>query len=223
MKFFLISKFKENYQIVKDYLSKVGTVTDSILECDIIVSIGGDGTLLNAGKKAIEFDKPVLGINAGHLGYLCAFKIDEISSLNKEDFINLKESPRTLIEYQNNIAINDICVLKANPAQSIEVDVNKVARWKGDGVIISTATGSSSYNQSAGGPLLDPLSDELVVTPVCPHFSSIGSQIIKDNEIKINVSLRNPFVVTIDNKVINEVKEEIIINKSNKKLRLLIK
>lgn len=221
MKFYLFSKLKENGEIVFNYLSKIGEVTSSLSECDIIVSVGGDGTLLNTGKKAIAYDKPIVGINAGHLGYLCAFKIEEIASLSLNDFLSLKESHRTLIEYNGEVAINEICVLKANPVQSIEVGIKGIATWKGDGLIVSTATGSSSYNQSAGGPILDPLSTDLVVTPVCPHFSKVGPQIIKDDAVVVNVSNRTKALLTVDTKVIGEVNEPVVIKKSNKVLRLL--
>lgn len=223
MKFYLITKAKENEQIVKDYLNRIGEVTSSLSNCDIIVSIGGDGTLLQVGKLAIANDKPLVGINAGHLGYLCAFKIEEISKLTIDDFARLKETKRTLIEYNNKIAINDICILKGNPVQSIEVEVKNIAFWKGDGVIVSTATGSSSYNQAAGGPLLDPSSSDLVVTPICPHFSKQGYQIIKDNEVEIFVNDRTPALISVDNEIIGPIAGHVVIKKSLKQLKLLAK
>ena len=223
MRFYLVTKVKENEKIVKDYLSRIGEVTTSISDCDIIVSVGGDGTLLNVGKLGIEYDKPVVGINAGHLGYLCAFKIEDISRLTLDDFASLKETSRTLIEYNGEIAINDVCILKGNPVQSIEVNVKNVAYWKGDGVIVSTATGSSSYNQAAGGPILDPSSSDMLVTPICPHFAKEGYKIIKDNKVIVEVSNRTPSVLTIDNKVIGPIEGRVVIKKSNKKLKLLVK
>lgn len=208
---------------MKDHLSQIGEISSDISEADILVSIGGDGTLLNTGKIGVQYNKPVVGINAGNLGYLCAFKIEEAPHLSLKDFESLKESKRTLIEYDGQVAINDICVLKGSPAQSIELSVENIADWKGDGVIVSTATGSSSYNQSAGGPVLDPLAKEIVVTPVCPHFSKVGPKIVKDDQVVINVPDPSSAVITIDNRVITDVKEKVVINKSDKVLRLLTK
>ena len=223
MKFYLVTKAKENEQIVKQYLNEIGEVVPSISDCDVIVSIGGDGTLLQVGKLAIENDKPLIGINAGHLGYLCAFKIEEISKLKIDDFVQLKETKRTLIEYNGKVAINDICVLKGNPVQSIEVEVKNVAFWKGDGVIVSTATGSSSYNQAAGGPLLEPSSSDLIVTPICPHFSKQGYKVIKDKQVEIFVNDRTPALLSVDNEIIGPIAGPVVIKKSLKQLRLLTK
>ena len=81
MKFYLFVKLRENEAIVKNYLSKIGEITHSIEDCDVIVSVGGDGSLLRMGQTAIEYDKPIVGINAGHLGYLCAYKLSDIQNL----------------------------------------------------------------------------------------------------------------------------------------------
>lgn len=223
MKFYLVTKYQDQAPLVDQYLSKIGEVVPSISNCDVIVSVGGDGTLLTNSKLAIANDKPIVGINAGHLGYLSAFKIEELASLTLEDFQNLKETKRTLLEYDGHLAINDICVLKENPCQSIEVQAGNLAFWKGDGVIVSTATGSTAYNQAAGGPILDSLSEDFVVTPICPHFSKIGYKIIKDNQIILYVSNRKGAVLSVDNQNLGHIEGEVLIKKSEKKLRLLAK
>lgn len=223
MKFYLNAKFPENEIIAKDYLSKIGEITHSISECDLIVSIGGDGTLLRMGQSAIKYDKPIVGINAGHLGYLCAFKMEEISNLTLDDFKNLKETKRTLVEYAGELGINDICILKENPTRSIEVRVKDIGTWKGDGVIISTATGSTSYNQAAGGPIIDPLSTDLIVTPICPHFAKEGPKIIKENEVILETDSRTNALISVDNRIIGPLYGQIVIKKSKKTLRLLTK
>lgn len=223
MKFYLNAKFPENEKIVKDYLSKIGEITHSISDCDIIVSIGGDGTLLRMGQSAIKYDKPLVGINAGHLGYLCAFKMEEVSKLTIDDFKKLKETKRTLVEYAGELGINDICILKENPTRSIEVRVKNIGTWKGDGVIISTATGSTSYNQAAGGPIIDPLSTDLIVTPICPHFAKEGPKIVSDNQIILEVDERTSALISVDNRIIGPAFGEIVIKRSQKRLRLLKK
>ena len=223
MKFYLFTKFKDQESLVAAYLNKIGEVVSSILECDLIVSVGGDGTLLTNGKIAIANNKPIVGINAGHLGYLCAFTLDNLPNLSLKDFGELKESKRTLLEYKDYVAINDICVLKENPAQSIEVDVENIASWKGDGVIVCTATGSSAYNQAAGGPMINKESTDIVVTPICPHFAEKGSEIIKDNQVVINVSNRKSAVLSVDNQNLGHIEGRVVITKSDKKLRLLTK
>lgn len=223
MKFYLNAKYPENEKIVKDYLLKIGEVTHSVSECDLMVSIGGDGTLLKLGQTAIKYEKPIVGINAGHLGYLCAFKMEEIPNLTIDDFKNLKETKRTLVEYAGEVGINDICILKENPTRSIEVRVKDIGAWKGDGVIVSTATGSTSYNQAAGGPIIDPLSTDLIVTPICPHFAKEGPKIVSDNQIILEVDERTSALISVDNRIIGPAFGEIVIKRSQKHLRLLKK
>ncbi len=223
MKFYLVVKNEDLREQVLSILSKIGMVLSSVEDADLIVSIGGDGTLLGVALLAIKYNKPLVGINAGHLGYLCAFKIEELSSLSIDDFKSLKETNRTLIEYNGHIAINDVCVLKGNPVQSIEVNVRNVGFWKGDGVIVSTATGSSSYNKSAGGPLLEQESSYLIVTPICPINPKQGYKIIKEDKVVIDISHRTATVISVDNNLIEEVPDTIEVRRSDKKLRLLSK
>ena len=223
MKFYINSKYKENERIAMNFISKIGEVTLEAEEADCFVSVGGDGTLLTTARKAIKYDKPVFGINAGHIGYLCAFKLEQLPQLTKKDFDSLKESPRTLLECNGHYALNDICVLKASPIQSIEVEVKDVACWKGDGVIISTSTGSSAYNQSAGGPILNGESRQIIVTPVCPIRPLKGYQILDVDELEVIISPRNPAIVSADNKIIEATPEKILVKRSKKKLRLLMR
>ncbi|MCR4879610.1 MAG: NAD(+)/NADH kinase [Bacilli bacterium] len=223
MKFYLSAKTLDLDKAVRGYFSNLGEITDLIDEADVLVSIGGDGTLLTLAQKAIKYDKPLLGINAGHVGYLCAYKIEELSYLGIDDFKKLKESKRTLIEVDNHYAVNDICILKENPIQAIDVDVKDIAFWKGDGVIVSTATGSSSYNLSAGGPLLQSESTDLIVTPICPNHPKKGPQIIKGEEIIINVSNRTPALLSYDNNILGPIENTVIIKRSKKTLKLLQK
>ena len=232
MKFCLFSINNPSLQAVVDRLSTFGEVViynDSLFNSDldnvdIVVSIGGDGTLLRASQIALKHDLPLVGINAGHLGYLCAFKINELDNITLSSFENLKESHRTLLEYNNELAVNDVCLLKLDPSQSIEVDVKNVAIWKGDGVIFSTATGSTSYNQSAGGPILNSLSKDIVVTPICPHFSNDGYKVFSnENTFEAEIIGKGKAVISCDGRVLGPVEGKIIIKKSNKTLRLLSK
>ena len=220
MKFYLNSKTKLNEEIVASALNKFGEVVNDPTKCDIIVSVGGDGTFLKAGKIAIKYDKPIFGINAGNLGYLCAFKIEDIDKITIDDIKKLQLSERTLIEYNDNIAINDICVLKEIPVNSIEVSYKNM-KWKGDGIIVSTATGSSSYNESAGGPILEPKSRDLIVTPICPHFSKYPYQIVKEDLVELDISDDDPAIITCDNVVLGNIEGKVLIKKSDKTLKVL--
>ena len=149
-------------------------------ESDIIVSLGGDGAVLRAAQTAIYARKPLIGINSGHLGYLCALRFDEISEFN--DIIRtLVCSERMVLEYEHGgktrYALNDVVAAKSNFGGtiyvSVFVDKKEVLNFRGDGVIISSPTGSTSYSSSAGGAILEPELFAMIITPICPHSSDV--------------------------------------------------
>lgn len=159
---------------------------DSVLSnLDLIVAFGGDGTLLSVARAAAVsgFDVPVLGINLGHLGFLT-----EVSRAEMFDALQAVVDGRTHNETRlmlsgrverngaaiaERLALNDIVVTRGALSRMIEVDVEVDGRHathvKADGVIVATATGSTAYNLSAGGPILLPSLDAMVLTPIAPH------------------------------------------------------
>ncbi|HBI52596.1 MAG TPA: hypothetical protein DDX72_07415 [Ruminococcaceae bacterium] len=154
-------------------------------ESDIIVSLGGDGAVLRAAQTSIRAQRPLIGINSGHLGYLCALRFDEISEFN--DIIRtLVCSERMVLEYEHGgetrYALNDVVAAKNNFGGtifvSVFVDKKEVMNFRGDGVIISTPTGSTSYNSSAGGAILEPELFAIIITPICPHSSDVKSIVV---------------------------------------------
>ena len=160
---------------------------------DYIFSVGGDGTLLNTARKYAKYNKPILGINFGNLGYLtgCEKKnvfhaIDNL--LAKKFFIE----KRLMLESQNNLALNDICIVKSFDARLIEFDLfvnnNFLESYRADGIIISTPTGSTAYNLSAGGPIVKPDLPVFILTPICAHSLYSRPLIISCNdEVKIKI------------------------------------
>ena len=155
--------------------------------CDACIGVGGDGTIIHAAKHAAEYGKPIFGVNCGRLGYLCALEPDELDQL--ESFVNgnyhilsrmmldvsvLREDGSVRAQFK---ALNDAVMGNDSFAETIDVRVSRdatdVLRFRGDGVIFSTPTGSTAYALSAGGPIIDPKLNAVSVTPICPHgFSS---------------------------------------------------
>lgn len=145
---------------------------------DFLVSIGGDGTLISVVRRSFAFKKAVLGVNLGTLGFLTNIKPDEL-----ENFVlNLKNGDyriddRMMIEVtiglSSFVAFNDIVISKKGLTSMVHIDAKvdgKIFnRYYGDGLIISTPTGSSAYNLSCGGPILYPLTEAFIVTPISPH------------------------------------------------------
>lgn len=150
------------------------------IQSDFLISIGGDGTLISLARRSFSFHKPIFGINAGNLGFLTDVKMADSKPFfqkmlqgryridNRMVFeITLDGTEETLIAFNDVVFSNQkelsMCTLDCY------MDGRFVNSYYGDGVIVSTPTGSTAYNLSAGGPVVSPLSEVLIITPICPH------------------------------------------------------
>lgn len=170
--------------------------------CDLAVVVGGDGTLLNAARSLSSYDVPLVGINLGHLGFLTdispEYMTDGMDQILRGDY-SMEE--RFLLHcsilregevVSESEAFNDVVVHKWNVARMIELEAHingqLVNQLRSDGLIVSTPTGSTAYALSAGGPILHPTLNAIVVVPVCPHTMSNRPIVIDgDKEIEIVV------------------------------------
>ena len=168
-------------------------------EADYILAVGGDGSVLRAAQTAVRVQKPLVGVNMGRLGYLCALPMNVLTE-NGPDILNqLTLSRRTLLRFslngQEHFALNDITVVKSRFGETIELGIQSggtSARWIGDGIILSTPTGSTAYNHSAGGPVIAPDVPAFCATPICPHSRDASPMVFSDrNMIRINL-IRSP-------------------------------
>ena len=201
------------------------------------LSIGGDGTLLYNSQYALEEDKPILGANAGSLGFLCAFDLKKHREAITHEAINsLLVSERLVLEASScgievRTSVNDVVIMRAPISRSIELDLFKngthLMRYRADGVIIATPTGSTAYSFSAGGPVVDPSMDVILITPICAHSSMSRSIVVSgSDEITIEVSKRsgNSAYLSSDSfeSSILDSGSRVTVRRSNKKLRLLV-
>ncbi|DAB28267.1 MAG: NAD(+) kinase [Sulfurimonas sp. RIFOXYD12_FULL_33_39] len=151
-------------------------------ECDFLVSFGGDGTLISTVRRSFDFDIPILGVHAGNLGFLADLSLDELDSFVQKIIKNqYKIDERAVLEatvIKNSkevkyYAFNDIVLTRTRVTNMIHIetliDSRSFNTYYGDGVIVSTPTGSTAYNLSAGGPVLFPMSNVFALTPICPH------------------------------------------------------
>ncbi|WP_456470925.1 NAD(+)/NADH kinase [Caminibacter sp.] len=199
-------------------------------ESDFLVALGGDGTLISLARRAYKYDKPVLGINAGNLGFLT-----DINPENIEEFLDdfLKENYRIdkrmviEIEYGNKFlyAFNDVVISKdiISSMIHIKVDTNEsfLNTYHGDGLIISTPTGSTAYNLSAGGPVVYPLTESFILTPICPHSLTQRPLILPSNfELELEVKEKTAKLI-IDGQEIYNIKDKIKIKKAKKPAKLI--
>ena len=174
--------------------------------CDLIIIVGGDGTLLNAARDLADYQVSLLGINLGRLGFLADVTPSELEqTLDQICSGNYKEDQRALLHAQiirddelvnDNTAFNDVVLHTRNVARMIEYETYINGQFvnvtRSDGLIVSTPTGSTAYALSGGGPILHPDLNALVLVPICPHTMSHRPIVVDaDSKIEIVVSESN--------------------------------
>ena len=151
---------------------------DLCSKVDFLVSVGGDGTLLGVVRRAFKYELPVLGINLGTLGFLTDLNMNQlpefIEDLLKNNYkINQRMIIKGSIKSKKFIAFNDIVISRKNLSSMLEVkakiDGKAFNTYFGDGLIVSTPSGSTAYNLSVGGPIVYPLTEAFIITPIAPH------------------------------------------------------
>ena len=199
--------FNREFPSVEDYIAQTGQTIDFAL------SVGGDGTFLTTASLVGHLDIPILGINCGHLGYLADVQEDNVDVM-LDQFItnNYTIEQRRMLEvtcqYNGKIvspfALNEVAILKSGLSSMITVDVSLngefLHNYKADGLLIATPTGSTAYNLSAGGPLLDPHVNAIILTPVATHSLNIRPLVVlDDSKIDVKISSRNAnFLLSVD-------------------------
>lgn len=172
----------------------------------LLLSIGGDGTLLRAARWAGKTETPILGINTGHLGFLATYTLDEMAAIRQTLFgeAGMPASRRAMLsidcptmpEGHYPFALNEIAVMKDDTSSMItvrtETDGALLADYLVDGLVISTPTGSTAYNLSVGGPIIQPELDCMVLSPVAPHTLTLRPVVISgDAKVRCTVSSRS--------------------------------
>lgn len=239
----LVSQYsKDRVLSMKNYRGNIYFVPIEKLydEADLVIVLGGDGTILDCAKKMAKRGKPILGINLGHLGYMAELEMDELSALDKIIEGDYALDERAMIDVEvfdkygnlkyQSYALNDAVISNGSVSKIINLELyaadNIVTSYRADGLIVSTPTGSTAYAMSAGGSIADPKVKCMLVTPICPH-SFIARQLIfaDDTPLKIkNVSVREKsLMLTLDGKSNCELfkEDEVIISKSDLTVKLV--
>ncbi len=177
---------------------------------DVIITVGGDGTILHAAKHAAAFDVPILGINMGRLGYLAGLEPDSIEKIPEVIRGSGQVEERKMLSCSVNgnplpyFALNDgIISCRDTRAIDFTVDINGGGAYphRADGIIVATPTGSTAYSLSAGGPIVDPTLNCMIFTPICP-MSLYDRAVIYSGNTEISVRIRDrdhgKFMLTID-------------------------
>lgn len=206
---------------------------------DLIIVVGGDGTILRVARDLACWNVPVLGINLGHKGFLAEIEVDQMErfleyiALGQYDYqermmleARFRRGDKELGHY---LALNDIVVARGPFSRIIKVDAlingDFMESYSGDGIIIATPTGSTGYSLSAGGPIVNPVMDLLIITPICPHSLYNRSVIVNEKDsIQLHVDSRQVQVIlTVDGQVrfALEDKDCITISRAEQKVKLV--
>lgn len=201
---------------------------------DVVIAVGGDGTILRAVKRAVKYGKAVVGINAGRLGFLAQLEIDEIGLLALLSKGEYEIEERMLLEMQvgssgkKAVAVNDVVLAREAVGHTVDIEVQRagkfVYKYRTDGMIVATPTGSTAYSMSAGGPVCDPEAKLMIVTPVCPHSLFSQSVIFSDKEvITLKASGGGKVAVVADGEQETVIEENdfVTIKESEKKARFI--
>ena len=169
---------------------------------DMLICFGSDGTILHAAKDATSHGVPILGVNLGSIGFMAELEESELSLISRVPAGSYTIEARMMLQVKvfrgkqliyDQIALNDAVISKGSIARVAELDVTAdgtslISHLSGDGVIVSTPTGSTAYSMSAGGPIVEPNSDMLIITPICAHQLS-ARPLVLSAERNITVQL----------------------------------
>lgn len=220
-----IEDVKDSGKDCLDASITTGPETEILAECDFAIVFGGDGSIISTARRLSRTSVPLIGVNLGKLGFLAEFSVSELKDFfpllssgavptNKRMMLRCrvlstsKQSGRIdRIEKFCSTAVNDIFVAAGPPFRTVElqifVDDQPLAGCVSDGLIISTPTGSTAYNLSAGGPILSPKIEAMAITPICPHSLSFRPIVINaDSKIEVlGIRVNKGTTVSIDGQV----------------------
>lgn len=221
-----------------DFIEGVVGYSEFPSAAELIIVVGGDGSMLDASVKALEFDIPLLGVNLGKVGYLSEVEPDNLDILSRvlADNYTIEEKMLLSVSYVSDgkfvnsgrLAVNDVIISHDTflgiADFILENGAGDSVRYRADGMILSTPAGSTAYSLSAGGPIVSHDIDSIVATPICPHSFFNRSIIFKPTE---NIKLRNTsntvLNVSVDGRYFANLSnnDECIVKMSDKKLKIL--
>lgn len=211
---------------------------DVLKKCDFAVVFGGDGTIISAARNLSCCNVPVIGVNLGKLGFLAEFSVGELKEYFDDIISGKTHIEKRMIlgcsvfeqqqEIFNATAINDVFITAGPPFRMIELKISvngqPLAGCVSDGLVISTPTGSTAYNLSAGGPILSGKMEAMVITPICPHSLSFRSIVINaESKIEVfGVRVNKGTTVSIDGQVSRKLSADNMVRVEKKKNEFLV-
>ena len=232
-------KFKNSFKNVSGNITSFATHEELDNSVDVLISIGGDGTILRAVTYVRDKNIPIVGINTGRLGFLATVQIENINlllnkvinknfTISKRSLLSLQCTPRNPDLVDLNFALNEVTVSRKDSTSMITIETylngEYLTSYWADGLIISTPTGSTGYSLSCGGPVLMPDVNSLVITPIAPHNLNARPLVIPDNtEIELKVTGREEqYLVSLDSRITSVTNETLLrINKTSFQVNMI--
>jgi NAD+ kinase len=220
----------------KQFHKNLKSIRNLLNNSEIVISLGGDGTFLNTARTIGRKEIPILGVNLGNLGFMAEVSPEEVHSFildivkGKFKVYDLCVISARTKESKESFGMNEIVVDKCNSIKMIEIEIyyknERVVNFVGDGVIVSTPTGSTGYSLSAGGPIISPYSKVFIITPICPHTLNFRPVIVPDDGTIVIKTLNKEKVrVTADGftSAIFKSPDEFILTKANFNIKVVKK
>ena len=216
----LKSKGAEVYAFLDGFSDDLLSQNNLYKICDVIITVGGDGTIIKYAKEAALFNKSVLGINAGRLGFLADVEKDNLELLDRLVCGDYEISERFMLcakVYSKDklvaegVALNDAVLTTGGITRLIDIDLeisSDIINYRADGIIVATPTGSTAYSMSAGGPIIEPSVRCFAVTPICSHSLTARPLIVGENSkliIKLPRESEEMAIFSLDGKFISNV------------------
>lgn len=221
-----------------DLFGKAVSYTEIPENIDLVVVVGGDGSVIDASVIAVERDAPIIGINLGNLGYLAEVELDGLDVFDKlftgeyrieeKMLLSVEKIHQGKSEVSGRLAVNDIIISHENFLGIAEFSLTNTSgeslKYRADGLIISTPAGSTAYSLSAGGPIIAHEIDAITATPICPHSFFNRSIVFNSSEaLRLYNSGRSTLKVSVDGRLYSELLpgDECRVTAANKRLKML--
>lgn len=217
----------------------IASAEDVIRKCDVAVTVGGDGTIIHNAKFAALYDKPLLGVNLGRIGFVANIEPDELDELKKLLTGDYRIQRRMLLEITKSggaesvtyTAVNEAVIHRDSLSSMVDISVGiggeRIISYRADGMLFATPTGSTAYSFSAGGPVIEPDMRCILLTPVCPHALSsrqvvFGEDAVLTARVHPGSNLKCYMTVDGQNYVTVSSDDTVTVKRSPMELQLII-
>lgn len=232
----MLSEYRELFKGIQ--ITYIDNIEELFESADIAITVGGDGTIIHAAKYSARQNTPLIGVNVGRLGFAAEVEPDETVSLLRILKGDYQTESRILLDVEvikngksrHYLAVNDAIIARGQLSKIVDLklslDGEEIANYRADGLLFATPTGSTAYSLSAGGPIVAPQMDCLMMTPVCPH-SLFSRSVLFSGESELSITVKIPSecccVLTIDGEKNVDIlaEDRVIIRKSELKLKLI--